>query len=136
MAKMKVTKGIFEAVKMLTKGGASIDECAEYMGISPATVSRIRTAENYEEFQQARRLAAIAAQKREQEKKEREKQPEKPVEQPAPVAQPVQPAPQVIEHRQTVTVQATHYMMEELKQQNELLKSISNKLAFIVEQLA
>lgn len=140
MAKMKVTKGIFDAVKTLTKGGASIDECAKYMGISSATVSRIRQAENFEEFQQARRLAAIAAKKREQEKKAREKQPEKPAENHDPVSkpaeQPAQPVPQVIEHRQTVTVQATHYMMEEMKKQTELLKLISNKLAFIVEQLA
>lgn len=139
--KIKVTKGIFEAIKMLTKAGASIDECVEYMGVSHSTVSRVRAAENYEDFMQSRRLAAIAVKRerelkeqQEQQKKEREKQQEKPEEKP--VEQPVQPAPQVIEHRQTVTVQATHYMMEELKQQNELLKIISNKLAFIVEQLA
>lgn len=138
--KMKVTKGIFEAIKMLTKGGASIDECTEYMGVSHATVSRIRAAENYEDFMQSRRLAAIAVKRerelkeqQEQQKKEREKPAEKPVEQPAQISQPVQP--QVIEHRQTVTVQATHFMMEEMRQQNELLKAISNKLAYIVEQL-
>ena len=141
--KIKVTKGVFEAIKTLTKGGASIDECVEYMGVSHATVSRIRAAENYEDFQQSRRLAAIAVKRerelkeqQEQQKKEREKPAEKPVEQPAHIAhisQPVQP--QVIEHRQTVTVQATHFMMEEMRQQNELLKAISNKLAYIVEQL-
>ena len=142
--KLKVTKGIFEAIKMLTKGGASIDECTEYMGVSHATVSRIRAAENYEDFMQSRRLAAIAVKRerelkehQEQQKKEREKQQEKPAEKPVEQpAQPVQPVPQVIEHRQTVTVQATHFLMEELKQQNELLKAISNKLAFIVEQLS
>lgn len=138
--KIKVTKGIFEAIKMLTKGGASIDECVEYMGVSHATVSRVRAAENYEDFLQSRRLAAIAVKRerelkeqQEQQKKEREKQQEKPAEKP--VEQPAQPVPQVIEHRQTVTVQATHFMMEELKQQNELLRAISNKLAYIVEQL-
>lgn len=138
--KIKVTKGIFEAIKMLTKGGASIDECTEYMGVSHATVSRIRAAENYEDFMQSRRLAAIAVKRerelkeqQEQQKKEREKPAEKPVEQLVQISQPVQP--QVIEHRQTVTVQATHFMMEEMRQQNELLKAISNKLAYIVEQL-
>ena len=46
------------------------------------------------------------------------------------------PEPQVIEHRQTVTLVANQYLMEEVKQQTELLKLISNKLAYIVEQLS
>ena len=35
----------------------------------------------------------------------------------------------------TVKVEATHYMMEELKKANDTLKLISNKLAFIVDEL-
>ena len=54
--------------------------------------------------------------------------------QPLPLPQPPQPT-QVIEHRQTVTVQATHYMMQEMKRTNELLELISRKMAFIVESL-
>ena len=38
-------------------------------------------------------------------------------------------------HEQSVTIQATHYMMEELRRTNELLTLISNKLAFVVDQL-
>ena len=53
------------------------------------------------------------------------------VQQPDPPAQ-----PQVVEHRQTVTIQATHYMMQEMKKTNELLELISRKLAFIVDQLS
>lgn len=50
--------------------------------------------------------------------------------------QPQSPQPtQVIEHRQTVTVQATHYMMQEMKKTNELLDLISRKLTFIVDSL-
>ncbi len=50
--------------------------------------------------------------------------------------QPAQPTqPQVVEHRQTVTIQATHYMMQEMKKTNELLELISRKLTFIVDQL-
>ena len=40
---------------------------------------------------------------------------------------------ETVEHR--VTVEATHYMMEELKEHTKLLKLISNKLAVIVEDL-
>ena len=50
--------------------------------------------------------------------------------------QPAQPTqPQVVEHRQSVTIQATHYMMQEMKKTNELLELISRKLTFIVDQL-
>jgi hypothetical protein len=48
---------------------------------------------------------------------------------------PVEAPPQVVEHRQSVTVIANHYMMEQLQEQTRLLTLISNKLAFIVEQL-
>ena len=44
--------------------------------------------------------------------------------------------PQVVEHRQTVTIQATHYMMQEMKRTNELLELISRKMAYIVDQLS
>ena len=53
------------------------------------------------------------------------------VQQPAPA-----PQPQVVEHRQTVTIQATHYMMQEMKRTNELLELISRKMAYIVDQLS
>ena len=53
------------------------------------------------------------------------------VQQPAPAQQ-----PQVVEHRQTVTIQATHYMMQEMKRTNELLELISRKMAYIVDQLS
>ena len=36
--------------------------------------------------------------------------------------------PQVVEHRRTVTIQATHYMMQEMKRTNELLELISRKI--------
>ena len=42
---------------------------------------------------------------------------------------------QIVEHRQSVTIVATQYMAEEMKKQTELLKLISNKLAFIVDEL-
>ena len=58
-----------------------------------------------------------------------------PTTQPFPIVpQPAQP--QVVEHRQTVTIQATHYMMQEMKRTNELLELISRKLTFFVDQLS
>lgn len=121
----KLTAGQFMAIKTLLKGGASQKEAAEYMQVSTATTSLVARAETFEEYlhNQAERqlnrkqVAAIKIKETEKEKAE-----EKPV-------------PQVIEHRQTVTIQATHYMMQELQKMNETLSLISRKLAFIVDDL-
>lgn len=103
----KITQTKFDAVKMLQKGGASVKEISKYLDLSEGTVYYIRQAESLEEYQ------AIIESKR---------NPPKPQSEP----------PQV---RQTVTIQATHYMQEEMRKTNELLTLISNKLAYIVDEL-
>ena len=115
----KLTEKLFRAVKIMTAGGATAHEIADYFGISITTVNRVRGSESFEEY---RTLLAVANGKKKKEKKQQ-----------LPPSLPQQP--QVIEHRQTVTVQATHYMMQEMKKTNELLDLISRKLAFIVDSL-
>lgn len=121
MKSLKVTKGIFDAAKLLMGNGANNTEVAKYLKVSTDVVSFIRRAETYEEYQaimyeysqnMKKRAAAIKAK-------------ETPKEEP----------PQIVEHRQTVTVQATWQMTQEMQKTNELLKQISNKLAFIVDEL-
>ena len=126
----KVSETLYKAVKILLNGGASVKEAAEYMKISAATVYKINETENYAEFLQiselkrAKRIAAIKAKEQKQEDEQKqEKQEQK------------QEAPQVIEHRQTVQVQATHYMTEELREIKTILKTISQKLAVIIDDL-
>ena len=123
---VKVTPNVFNAIKTLLKGGASYTECANYMGISPSSVGNINRAETYEEYQRivyessATHRAKMAAIKANEAAKEAKKE---------------EPAPQIVEHRQTVTVQASHFMLQEQQKTNELLTLISNKLAFIVDEL-
>ena len=140
----KLTEKLFRAVKIMTAGGATAHEIADYFGISITTVNRVRGSESFEEY---RTLLAVANGKKKKEtavpavEKAPAMQPE-PAGQ-SPLAQSLQhqpqnqmpQQPQVIEHRQTVTVQATHYMMQEMKKTNELLDLISRKLAFIVDSL-
>jgi hypothetical protein len=125
----KLTEGQFKAIKTLLRGGATQKEAAEYMQVSTNTAFWVAKAETFEEYQhmnaerhlEHKRVAAIKA-------KEAEKT--------AAQATPAQPAaPQVVEYRQNVTIQATHYMMQKLEETNSLLKLISNKLAFIVDEL-
>ena len=117
----QLTESKFKAIKTLLKGGATQKEAAEYMKVSANTAFWVNKAETFEEYVQInasrhlekRQVAAIKAKKANKETT----------------------APQVVEYRQNVTIQATHYMMQKLDETNALLKQISNKLACIVEDL-
>ena len=125
----KVTERVFDAVKLLLECGSTANEVAKYMGMSNKTIGIINKAENFDEYRSLmyedgqrywNKKRAIEA--KEAAKKQEEKKPEEP---------PVQ----VVEHRQTVTVQATWAMTQEMQKTNKLLELISNKLAFIVDEL-
>ena len=115
----KVDQNMFNCIKLMLAGGAKNVECCEYMKLSASTVKMIKAAETFEEYRNM--IAAIAYRKSAQKSKPQEPEPK--------------PEPQVIEHRQTVTVQATWQMTQEMRKTNELLENISKKLAFIVEEL-
>lgn len=124
MRSLKVTKGIFEAGKILINNGATNGEVEKYLKVSRDVVTMFRQAETYEEYQalmfeksqKQKRVAAMKA-------KAETKQEVKPAEVPA------------AEVNRLVTVQLSHYVMQELQKQNELLTGISNKLAFIIDEL-
>lgn len=116
MQKTKVTKRIYEAAKILFKGGATAKEVAEYLEIGSSTAQRIKAAETYEEYVQAT-SAGVFSVKAIKAKETAEKQHE------------------TKETRYNVTIQATHYMEQELRKANELLTGISAKLAFFVDEL-
>ena len=132
MGKLRVTQGIFNAVKTLQKGGATNKECADYMHISSATVSMIRNSEDYTEYKN--KMVELSASHREKRKMESDAN-GKGIAQPKNVDQIPTGEGKIVEHRQTVTIQATHYMEQELRKTNELLTQISAKLAFFVDEL-
>ena len=128
--KTKIDEKMFRAVKIMLNGGASTQEVVDYLQISAATTGRIRASETFEEYQAI--LAAMGAKIKayNAKKKAEAKQDEaevKPVEQPA-EKPPVAP---------TLMNQAylNNRVYELMKEQNELLKLLSNKLAYIVDQL-
>jgi replicative DNA helicase len=122
----KVTVSLFEAVKICLESGNTVTGTAKFMKLSVDVVSMIREAENYDEYK-AMMYEKYTKRKAIEAKKAAE--PEKPKEAPQ------TPAPQVNEHRQTVIVQATWAMTQEMQKTNKLLELISNKLAFIVDEL-
>ena len=134
----KMTDKLFRAVKIMIAGGATSTEISEYFNISLSSISRVRQAETFQEYRVMQ--AATYGKRKPAKTQDAPKQPEvvipaaqqnPPMQQPTPAQQ-----PQVVEHRQTVTIQATHYMMQEMKRTNELLELISRKMAFIVDQLS
>ena len=137
----KMTQNKFNAIKTLLKGGATYEECAKYMLCGTSVIYKIKIADTWEDYLQQNAARAIAEKKAKEQRKLKAaaaKSDEKPVEQPVQqVAQAVeQVKAQVVEHRQNVTIVANQYMAEQLKLQTELLTIISNKLAYIVEQLS
>ena len=118
----KVTQQIFDTVKTLLNSGVSVSNICDMLKISNGVVYTIKLCDDLQGYKQY--IKDVNKRSYEKKKKETKK------EEPAP-----EPVQQVIEHRQTVTVQATHYMMEEMKKTNELLTVISRKLAYIVDDL-
>lgn len=117
ITRTKITENIFRAVKIILNDGRGTAEAAEIMGISRNSVLRISKANNYVEYVNNTYMDGLK-QKPEgkpEGKPETEKTPET--------------------GGKTIVVQASHYMLEEQKRTNELLASISKKLAFIVEEL-
>ena len=121
----KMTESKYTAIKILLNGGATVKEAAEYMQVSTAVVYGVKNTADFAEYCQnsaerdARRKQNAAIRIKEQEKAKEAA---------------TEPA------RQPGTAMTSTYQMnrvyEALKAQNELLKLISEKLAFIVEQLA
>ena len=125
----KMTESKYTAIKILLNGGATVKEAAQYMQVSTAVVYGVKNTSDFAEYCQnsaerdARRKQNAAIRiKAEQAAKEAAKEPER------------QP------ERQPGTAMTSTYQMnrmyDALRAQNELLKLISEKLAFIVEQLA
>ena len=125
MAKHNImTESKYNAIKMIVNGGAKISEAARYLQVSEATVSLVKASETFVEYKNMMAAQTLA---QKQARHNTQAQPgTKPQDKPAEV---------VKEVRQTVTIQATHYMEEQQRRTNELLTQISAKLAFIVDEL-
>ena len=117
-----MTERKYKAIKMLLNGGATYKEAADYMGVSEGTVYRVKASETWTEYTNMMEEKTLAA-RNEREAKRNAQPPE------------TKPVEVVKEVRQSVTIQATHFMEEQQRKTNELLTQISAKLAFIIDEL-
>ena len=90
-----------------------MEQLAEYLEIAPITLEHIKKSTSYEDYRKIE--ATYKVNRREKQKKEKKET--------------------IVRNEQSVTIVANQYMAEQLKRQTELLTLISNKLAFIVEEL-
>lgn len=137
--KGKVTQRVFDAAKVLLESETPVAEVAHYLKLSINVVRLISSSETYEEYKAAmyerssaarkrRAAVAIAAKEKAAETKQApETKPEEKKE--------VQPATQVVEHRQSVTVQTTHFVEGKIDVLIEQMKLINAKLGAIIDDL-
>ena len=108
-----MTEHVFTAVKLMQKGGATADTIKEYYPVSIDTLQRIEKVDTFAEY---------LSHQREKNAPKVQKKPE------------IKPeALQIVEHRQTVSV--PWQVTQEMRRTNELLESISRKLAFFVDEV-
>ena len=124
----KIDAKKFKAIKILLEAGSTYREAAEYMEISLSTVGRIAATDTYEEYQQLTRSSYYAIKKAAEEKKKAAAEPEK-AEKPEPEQGVKAPGGTLSNSYQI------NRMYEMMKQMTETMVLISNKLAYIVDDL-
>lgn len=123
---IKVTPGVFQAVKICLESGNTAKETAQFMKLSHDVISFINQAETYDDYR-AMMYAKCAKAKQMRAIKAKEAAAQQVAQaSPAQVA-PAQVSPAVVK------VEAPMYMMQDLRDIKELLNGISNKLAGLYE---
>ena len=121
-AKPKVTEELFQTVKCMLKGGATLAKCGEATGLSVPSISFIKNTDTLEKYREAVLQSKRKRKNAGEETVQKEEAKETPV-------------PQVVEHHQTITLIANQYIADQMKKQTELLTLINNKLTLIAEDL-
>jgi hypothetical protein len=143
MPVLKKTK--YDAIRIMLQSGADLEEAAKTMEVTVSTAKAVKSTNSYEDcLQQIRANVYLARDAYWRKKKEKAakaaaktaaKAEPKETQTPAPQA----PAPRVAPRETilpTVTLVANHYLMEEIRKQTELLRTISAKVGWLVEELS
>ena len=125
---------MFHCVKILLNAKSTQKEIADHLNISETTVKRIKQSESWEDYKNILAAINLSQKERNQKKKEAALKAEEKKPEPKPEQKP-EPEPQVVEHRQSVTVQTTHFTTQKLDEIINLLKTMSAKVACIIDDL-
>ena len=117
--KKRMTEVMYKAIKMMVKGGATLEQIREVYPVSKETLRRIKRTVSFEEYRQMQENYSIrSAQNRA--KREEQETPKTP-ELPNQISM-----DELTQNSETV---------ELLKEQNDLLRRLLNDVAFIVSEL-
>lgn len=140
----KVTPRLFDAAKVLQESGCTRQEIADHLKISKNVANIIWNAETYDDykammFERGQRNRNKAKKAIEAKKAAAEKAASEvgavPAAQLVQQEKPVQAPVQVVEHRQSVQVQATHFMETKIDVLIEQMKLVNAKLGAIIDDL-
>ena len=138
-----IDKKMFDCIKILLDGKASYTEIQDFTNVGRTTVSRIAHSESWEDYEQQMAAMRAAWHCRVAEKKAAEQaaadrareEKEKAAKAAAEAVKALVPAAPLLQQTKADPVYGANRICELLTHQNELLKVISNKLAFIVDEL-
>lgn len=122
-------------MKLLLASGGDLKEVADYLKIGYSTIKIINRSETYEDYRHT--IMAMGAKQTEKRRAERAKESItmiKPVAEQETKPEPKEEPKQVI-YTATANAYQTNRMIDLMKQQLEMLTLISNKVAFIVDEL-
>ena len=138
----KVTRTMYDCVKLMLKSKASAEDIVGYFNISKSTVYRILNSETFDEYHERVRADLYMKQKKAKEAQEAKEKAEAEAVAKAVSAVPAAPAaaqPVLTDMQMKGGALSANYQMNRMydavKQLNETMTLISNKLAFIVEEL-
>lgn len=120
-----ITYAKYNAIKILLAGGASIEEVCTTLLVTKETVYLVQKVQSYNDYKSECSSIKFLGRKKKEQEKARKADAEK-TEHPA----------QIVEHRQSVTVQTTHFVETKIDKMIEMLTLLNNKLGFIVDELA
>jgi hypothetical protein len=111
----------YKAIRILIESGEADDVIAKTFGCKKETVLLIKRCKTYDDYKHEMSVIKARVKAENQKKKNQDAAPA--------------PAASTGMNIGQIKIEATHYMMEELKRNNELLTLISNKLTAIMEEL-
>ena len=118
----------YKAIKAMLNGGATFQDCMDYAGVGVSTVQRIKKSKDFDGYKELIR--------EQNEKYLKSKAVKEPAKNTAPSPAPAVVIPDLKLPGGTMSgAYQINRIVELLKQQNETLTRISNKLAYIVEEL-
>ena len=113
-----LTQAKYNAIICMLRGGATDEDIMTSQGINENTLKKIK--DSNEDFEQYRRLHAEMLKHVNGGRKKTCTE---------------NPPVQVVEHKQTITMVANHYMMEQLQMQTRMLTLLNNKMTLLCEAL-